>query len=83
MITINLDKAKDIQRGLIRKSREPVLQKLDVEFQRALETGQDTTSIVEQKQVLRDLTKHPDLVSAQTPEEIRNFWPDILGPKPQ
>lgn len=81
MITININKAKEIHRNAIRKAREPLLQKLDVDFQRALETGQDTSAIVQQKQVLRDITQHPDLEAAQTTDEIRAFWPEVLGPK--
>lgn len=81
MITININKAKEIHRNVIRKAREPLLQKLDVDFQRALETGQDTSAIVQQKQVLRDITQHPDLEAAQTTDEIRAFWPEVLGPK--
>lgn len=81
MIIINLDKAKEIHRRRIRDSREPLFSKLDTEFQRALEMGNDTSDIVKRKQELRDLTKHDDLEKATTLEEIKAFWPDYLGPK--
>ena len=68
MITINLNKAKEIKKQVLRKEREPLLQALDVQFQRAMETNSDTTEIVQQKQILRDVT---DLVDACTTlEEI-------------
>jgi hypothetical protein len=68
MITINLNKAKEIKKQVLRKEREPLLQALDVQFQRAMETNSDTTEIVQSKQILRDVT---DLVDACTTlEEI-------------
>ena len=55
MITVNFDKAKTLTANRLRQERLPKLQDLDVQYQRALETGVDTTEIVRQKQVLRDL----------------------------
>ena len=80
MITINLDKAKNIQKNKWRTARKPLLEKLDTEFMRAVETG-DTTKqqqIAAKKQALRDVT-NTDLSSVTTPEELKNVWPDILS----
>ena len=44
-IQINMAKAKQLHIENIRIAREPKLAALDVEFQRALETGADTSSI--------------------------------------
>lgn len=60
MITVNLDKAKQITKDKIRKTREPLLKAQDVAFQRALESGADTAPIVAEKQRLRDLTNPVD-----------------------
>ena len=60
MITVNLDKAKQITKDKIRKTRKPLLEAQDVAFQRALESGEDTTAIVAEKQRLRDLTNPVD-----------------------
>ena len=57
MIKINQDKAIEIAKEKIRAIRESMLKKLDVDFQRALETGSDTSQIVAEKQRLRDLTE--------------------------
>ena len=54
MIVINIDKAKEITKARLRQERAPLLQAQDVAFQRALETGADTTAIVAEKQRLRD-----------------------------
>jgi hypothetical protein len=60
MITIDLDKAKAITKDRIRAERAPLLNAQDVAFQRALESGGDTTSIVAEKQRLRDITNLVD-----------------------
>lgn len=60
MITINIDKAKEITKDRLRTEREPLLLAQDVLFQRALETSADTTAIVAEKQRLRDITSLAD-----------------------
>jgi hypothetical protein len=68
-ITINLNKAKDITKDKLRAERAPLLQALDVQFQRALESGSDTTEIVAEKQRLRDITTLAD--AATTTDELK------------
>jgi hypothetical protein len=60
MITVNLDKAKAITKDRLRAERTPLLQAQDVAFQRAMESGADTTAIVAEKQRLRDITQLAD-----------------------
>jgi hypothetical protein len=69
MITVNLDKAKAITKDRLRAERTPLLQAQDVAFQRATETGADTSAIVAEKQRLRDITTLAD--SATTLEELK------------
>jgi hypothetical protein len=71
MITINLDKAKEITKNRLRREREPLLQAQDILFQRTLESGNDTTAIVAEKQRLRDITLLVD--EATTPEELKSI----------
>ena len=71
MITIDLTKAKEITKDRLRMEREPLLAAQDVAFQRALETGADTTAIVAEKQRLRDITKLAD--SCTTTDQLRNL----------
>lgn len=71
MITINLDKAKEIKKESLRRERAPLLQAQDVAFQRALEDGTDTTTIIAEKRRLRDITLVVD--SASTVDEIKNI----------
>ena len=79
MITINIDKAREIHKNLLRKARQPLLERLDIDYIRAQEQGIDTTDIVSKKQQLRDITNHPDLLSASTVDDLKSFWPDILN----
>tara|TARA_Y100001947_G_scaffold94483_1_gene80567 strand:+ start:1634 stop:1861 length:228 start_codon:yes stop_codon:yes gene_type:complete len=60
MITINLDKAKDITKERLRVDRKPLLEAEDVKFMKAQEVGEDTTDIVAEKNRLRDITKDAD-----------------------
>ena len=64
MITINLNKAKDITKDRLRTERAPLLQEQDVAFQRALESGADTSAIVAEKQRLRDITNLADTATS-------------------
>ena len=63
MITINLDKAKEITKNRLRQERAPLLQEQDVAFQRALESNADTSAIVAEKQRLRDITNVVDTLT--------------------
>lgn len=56
VVTVNLDKAKEITKTRLRQQREPLLAAQDVLFQRAQESGGDTSAIVAEKQRLRDVT---------------------------
>jgi hypothetical protein len=69
MIVINVDKAKEIKKEQLRTERTPLLQAQDVAFQRALESGADTTEIVAEKQRLRDITNLCD--TAESIEELK------------
>jgi hypothetical protein len=71
MITINFDKAKAITKDRLRVERTPLLQAQDVAFQRALESGADTTAIVAEKQRLRDITQLAD--QATTLDELKTL----------
>jgi hypothetical protein len=70
-VTIRLYKAKDITKTRLRLEREPLLKEQDVLFQRALETGADTSAIVAEKQRLRDITNLVDDVTSL--EELRTI----------
>jgi len=74
MITINFDKAVEITKDRLRAERTPLLQAQDVAFQRALESGADTTAIVAEKQRLRDITNF----TATTLDELKALKAEIV-----
>lgn len=78
-ITIDMEKARNIHRDLMRQARAPKLAALDIAFQRALEKGSGSTQIVKQKHALRDVTSDPAIEAARNADELKAVWPEILG----
>ena len=75
--------ARDIHKENIRSAREPLLAKLDVDYQRALETSADTKEIVAKKQALRDAPNVSDITDASDVKDLINQWDSsILGTSP-
>lgn len=77
MIKVNMTKAVEIKKDMIRADREPIMSELDVAFMRAVEAG-DTVAqaeIAAKKQALRDATKDPAITAAKTPEELKAVVP--------
>ena len=83
IIKTDITKAKEIHKANIRVAREPKLAALDVEFQRALETSADTTSIVSKKKALRDAPANAAINAAKTEAELKAAWDTaVLGTSP-
>lgn len=80
MITINIEKAKEIKKNSIRQERLPLLSELDIEFMKAVELGdiQKQQEIATKKQELRDITKHEAISNASTVEELKQLNLNIL-----
>lgn len=78
-----MDKAKEMVKEGLRTAREPLLKELDVQFMRAVETGNTKlqAEIASKKQELRDVTNLPEIKAANTTVELREAWPDILKPQ--
>ena len=68
-VEVSLAKATELTKKRLRAEREPLLAAQDVAFQRAQESGADTTAIVAEKQRLRDITSF----SATTLEDLRSL----------
>ena len=80
---VDMAKAREIHKTNIRTAREPKLAELDVEFQKALETGASTTDIVAKKQALRDAPADSGITSAADTDALKAQWKtDILGTSP-
>jgi len=79
MITVDMTKAREIKKDMIRAGRAPKLEALDVEFMRAVEAG-DTVKQAEisaKKQALRDATSDARIEEATTPEALKAL--EVLG----
>ena len=79
-ITINLTKAKDIAKNNLRVERAPVLASLDVQFMRAVESGNTSlqTAIAEQKQELRDVTTHSSITGANDVATLKTAMTTLI-----
>ncbi len=75
VISVNMDKAKDIWRDKIRQARVQPLADLDTAYMKALETSADTTQIIADKQALRDAPSLSSINQATTPEELVAIQP--------
>lgn len=80
MIKVNMTKAVEIKKDMIRAERAPILEELDVAFMRAVEAGDEKAKaeIAAKKQALRDATKDPAITAAKTPEELKAVVPAAL-----
>jgi hypothetical protein len=80
-INVDMPKARDLHKRRIRAARRPLLEALDVEYQRADERGDvgGKTDVAARKQALRDAPSDPAIAAAKTPEELAAVWPVALG----
>jgi hypothetical protein len=78
--TVDMTAAAEIHKDTLRTLRAPKLAALDVEFMRALESGDTArcTAIAAEKQALRDVTKDAAITKAATPEELKAVIPEAL-----
>jgi len=71
VVTVNLDKAKELTRSRLRAEREPLLAAQDVLYMRAMEAQADVSAIVAEKQRLRDITSLVD--GCASTQELREL----------
>ena len=80
---VDMAKAREIHKNKIRKARVSKFAELDVEFQKAQETGASTTDIVAKKQALRDAPADSGIAAASDTDALKAQWKtDILGTSP-
>ena len=80
---IDMTKAREIHKTNIRNARTPKFAELDIEFQKALETGASTTDIVAKKQALRDAPADSGIAAASDTDALKAQWKtSILGDSP-
>jgi hypothetical protein len=69
MITININKAKDITKDRLRKERKPQLEALDIEMLRNFSNQELLAEIDAKKQALRDATNQVNTMT--TVDELK------------
>ena len=80
---VDMAKAKELHKTRIREATGPKLEELDVEYQRAQESGSDTSTIVSKKQALRDAPADSAITSASDTDALKAQWNTaILGTSP-
>ena len=82
-IETDMTKAKEIHKTNIRAARETKFAELDIEFQRALETSADTSTIIAKKQTLRDAPSASGISTAASEADLKAQWDTTnLGASP-
>jgi len=84
-IGVNIAKAKEIQKERFRQVRKPLLEALDIEYQRADEANDSSkkAEVATKKQALRDVTNNSTLNAASSATDIRAVWDaSVLGERP-
>lgn len=79
VVSVNMVSARETFRNRLRGARAKKLAALDVEFQRALETGADTADIVARKQYWRDITELPAIEEAPSTDALNALWAQLIG----
>lgn len=79
-VVINMEKAKEIHRNILRQQRIERFASLDIAFMRALEQGDmlKQQDIALQKQKLRDIPFHVDITTAENTVKLRALTLDVL-----
>ena len=76
MIIINIDKAKEIKKDMLRVEREPLLQALDIEVMKNISDSVKLAEIEEEKQKLREVTLKVDELT--TVDELKEVTIESL-----
>lgn len=82
-VQVDMVKARVLWMNKIRDSRNKELAKLDLEYIRADEEGNNQlkAQIAAKKNGLRNIPQTLDLSSVTTPEQLKQIWPEGLPPK--
>lgn len=80
-VSVDMDKARSIHKDRLRAMRAPKLAALDVDYDKADESGDATAkkAIAAKKQALRDVTKDAAIAAATTPDELKAAIPAVLA----
>jgi len=74
MIKTDINKAREIAKGFIRTERDPLFRQLDIDYMKALESGNTAAQaeIVQKKEKLRNATQTEELINATSEQELKD-----------
>jgi len=80
-VQVDMPAARDVHRNRLRRARKTLFRRADADISQAMAVADvDRVQATEaHRQTLRDVTQHPDIEAAQTPEELMRVWP-LDGP---
>jgi hypothetical protein len=78
-IVVDMEKAKDIAREMIREARKPFFEKYDAEFNVAAEDGSDVSIVAEKRKRLRAATDDTRITKAETPNQLKAAIAEIVA----
>src|SRR5262249_25958718 len=79
-VDVDMPKAREIHRDVLRRMRAPLFDEADVDYVQADEAGDEAAKacVRSYKQALRDVPQDPRIDAAETPEELKAIVPDAL-----
>lgn len=80
-VSVDMSKGINIHKNYLRQKRAEIMPSLDVAYTRALENN-DTENqqvVIARKNALRNITASPDIVTASTPEQLKQAAISILN----
>lgn len=80
VLSVDMDKAREIHKQNLRSLRDPLLLAADVEMSKAYNDKTQQDAIEAKRQKLRDVTDDQSIAAATTPDELRAAIPKILVP---
>jgi hypothetical protein len=80
-VAVHMGQARDIHKNRLREKRKAVFAILDAEYMKADETGDAAKkqAVAVKKQALRDITQHPEITAAATPEALKTAALSAFG----
>ena len=78
VIEIDMTKAQEIHKDVLRAERAPKLEAQDVKLMKALGRGEPVADIEAETQALRNVTADPRIAAAMTPAELKALTLEVL-----
>lgn len=79
-LVTDMPRARIIRQNQLREMRRQLLEKLDAAYMQADERGDAAlkAAIAARKQALRDITQHPEIAAAMTPDDLKKAAQSVI-----